>query len=348
MSLFNDEVTKFTRNIILERLSKWLRETKGIDVSVDEMSAALNMTIQMTPKVLSNTTVNTHALTGTTANVSKTTTKSTKTNYNVDYNTPCQYVPVRGENKRPCGKPSYVGTNFCPKCWGLTTVIRQYGPPPPELVKAKQVKQPVQQVPYQFQPQQNQQFQPQQFQPQPQQMQQFQPAQTFKPINFQGFQPQQFQPQPINIPFPDKPQQSKNEVVLTQYGDNKLLDKETGLIGIKNDNENIVAQAILKNGIESPLSEQDKQLALSRGFQIRVEKSPPPVKEELNPPSTEKTEVPKVETPKEEPPKPTTTSNPFATFGAQMPSNPLNPQVNMPFTMNPLIKPQPPTDTQQA
>jgi hypothetical protein len=138
ISVFNDEVTKFTRTIILETISKWLRANKGVDVSVDELSIALNMEFRVTPSIAaSSISVQSHAHTQA---PKATRSKSAFDSEDLDPYTPCQYRPTKGEKKNiPCGKPSFKGTSFCPTCWNKGQVKKYYGPPPSELL-AKQAK----------------------------------------------------------------------------------------------------------------------------------------------------------------------------------------------------------------
>jgi hypothetical protein len=111
-TVFAESIANLTRSVIVEPLVDWLRNTKGVEVTVEEIIQALN--IPATPRFQTNYSAVPLPLKGAVA--SKPRASSSKNI--VDPNaTPCVYVFTRGKNKgETCGQPSVPGTNLCPTC----------------------------------------------------------------------------------------------------------------------------------------------------------------------------------------------------------------------------------------
>ena len=111
-TVFAESIANLTRTAIIEPLVDWLRNTKGVEVTADEIVQALN--IPATPRFQTSYSAVPPPLKG--AVTSKPRAPSTKKI--VDPNaTPCVYVFTRGKNKgETCGNPSVPGTNLCSAC----------------------------------------------------------------------------------------------------------------------------------------------------------------------------------------------------------------------------------------
>lgn len=110
--MFTEGVANLVKSVVLEQLASWLKTNKGVDVTIDEMVAALALPVNVTPRVVSNYTQPLpSALNGTTAKP-----RATK-KVAGDPAHPCQYLFKRGQNAgKTCGQPSVPGTDYCSAC----------------------------------------------------------------------------------------------------------------------------------------------------------------------------------------------------------------------------------------
>lgn len=112
-AMFTEAVANFTKSIILDHLSTWLKQHKNVEVSPDELAKALDLPIDVTPRLVGGLQSVPSALAGTTSNPRAPATKKVAG----DPNRPCQYLFNRGVKKGTiCGKPSTPGTDYCSTC----------------------------------------------------------------------------------------------------------------------------------------------------------------------------------------------------------------------------------------
>lgn len=307
ITIFNDEVTKFTRTIILETISKWLRANKGLDVSVDELSTALNMEFRVTPNMAASSVI--------TQAPKPSRTKAVTCSMDLDPNVPCEYAPMKGNNKGiKCGKPSVKGTNYCPSCSKKSAVKKKNeqiggdtlsrGPLSLNQLHAPQQFQPIGMVKVPDEMKFKQQIM--------QSVEQNRPTNSFNlpgPIKIQSTSqhlspksniiqpPSQLLSQPqiskLSVGFPTTglpltqpllnstmlpqlstfPKSKETGPDLIKYGD-KFKDAETDLIVVQ-ENGMFAAVAREKMGKEEPLNEDDIKLAKSKGFHISLNHKSP-------------------------------------------------------------------------
>lgn len=129
-TLFNDSVANLARTSIIEPLVNWLKTSKNVEVTAEEVLEALNIPINVTPRFQSSYNQSIpNSLKGAVASKPRTSKKA-------DPNAaPCEYVFLRGDRKgQACGAPAIPGTRLCKTCDRKTSAAR-YKQDAPQAVR---------------------------------------------------------------------------------------------------------------------------------------------------------------------------------------------------------------------